>query len=193
MLRTITPPAALPVSLDEARVHLRRDDFDDDTVINTLIAAATAHAQNHVQRRFVTQTVEFVTDGWYGGRIPLPIAPVAAVPTGIVSIKYTDFGDTVNLLDPAAYVAQACGPSVRIIPKFGTVWPIVNPFAAEPIVVRFVVGVAAADVDPNVKAAILLILGHLYENRANVVMGAQGLQAIELPQGAEALLMAEVW
>lgn len=192
MLRTITAAAALPVSLDEARLHLRRDDLDDDTIIQTLLAAATVHAQNLVQRRFVTQVVEFVTDRWCGGRIDLPIAPVDAK-TGIVSIKYFDLSDAEQLLDPSLYVAQARGPSVRIIPRFGTVWPLVNPFAAEPIVIRFTVGDAPADVEPNVKAAILLILGHLYENRANVVMGAQGLQAIELPQGAEPLLMAEVW
>lgn len=40
-------------------------------------------------------------------------------------------------------------------------------------------------INGSVQAAILLMLGHLYANRSDVVVGAQ---AFELPQGAKALL-----
>ena len=39
-LQLITPPAIEPVTLDEARAHLKVDTADDDTLITALIAAA---------------------------------------------------------------------------------------------------------------------------------------------------------
>ena len=192
MLRVVTAADADPISLEEAKAHLRRDDGDDDTIIKLLIPAVTRAAQSRVQRLFVTQTVEFVLTNWCGGCIELPIAPV--VPTGVKSIKYANYFDnTTQTLDPALYVAQTSGHSVRIIQAYGVIWPLVSPFSPEPIVIRFDVGQAPADINANIKAAILLILGHLYENRANVVVDASRVQAIELPQGAESLLLDEIW
>lgn len=190
MLRVITAASTTPVSLDEARVHLRRDDFDDDEAIKAYLAAATAQAQNHVQRRFVTQVLEYVLTSWCRC-IELPVAPVKV--DGVVSIKYVDTAGALQTLDPALYVVRGSGPSVSITTKFGSAWPFVDRDASEPIVIRFTAGDAPENVEPNVKSAIKLILGHLYENRANVMVAAQGLQAIELPQGAEALLAAEIW
>lgn len=190
MLRTIEPAAAAPVSLDEARAHLRRDDYDDDAMIALYVAAATARAEAEVQRRFTRQTVEFVTRSWYGGRLDLPVAPVRS--DDVVSITYIDQADAQQTLDPASYSVRARGPSVRIVPRAGATWPLVSSDAAEPIVIRFTAGDLPAAIAPNVKAAILLIVGHLYENRANVIVN-QAVQAVELPQGARDLLLPELW
>jgi uncharacterized phiE125 gp8 family phage protein len=191
MLRTVTPASADPISLAEAKAHLRIDFADDDDLITALISAATMQAQALVQRRFVTQTVEWVLDGWRP-RICLPIAPVAK--DGVKSIKYIDWVDQQQItLDPSRYVVQTDRDSVSIIPTFATIWPIVFPYSPEPIVIQFDVGVAPADVAPNIKAAVKLIVAHLYENRQSVVVDASRVQAIQLPQGVEALLASELW
>jgi uncharacterized phiE125 gp8 family phage protein len=191
MLRTITPAGAAPVSLDEAKRHLRVDFGDDDALIASLIDAATLRAQALTQRRFVTQTVEWVRTGWEGGRLRLPVAPV--MKDGVDSIAYADLmtGATATL-DPSRYVVRTRGPSVEIIPALGAVWPLVLEAASEPVLVRFTVGAAPADVPANVKAAIQMILAHLYENRQAVVSDGRAAP-VELPQGAEALLMSELW
>ena len=191
MLRTVTKADADPVSLEEAKRHLRVDFDDDDVLIGDLVKAATLQAQSLCQRRFVTQTVEWVLDGWRPRLCP-PIAPVTK--DGVKSITYVDWTtQQPAVLDPSLYVVRTARESVEIYPAFGTIWPLVFPFSPEPVVVKFEVGTAQADVPSNVKAAIKLIVGHLYDNRQSVVVDSSRVQAIELPQGVQSLLLSEDW
>lgn len=88
----------------------------------------------------------------------------------INSIQYIDWiTQTQQTLDPSLYVVQTVGESVAIIPKFGTIWPIVFSFASEPIVINFDAGVDdPADVPANVQAAILAELHHETRSQINV-------------------------
>lgn len=205
MLRTVTPAASDPVLLADAKAQLRVTDTSQDALVTALIAAATLTAQSATQRRFMAQVVEWVLPCWRD-RIELPIAPVIA--TGVVSIKYVDWiTQAQQTLDPSLYVVQTRGASVAIIPKFGTIWPLVFPFAPEPIVIQFNVGDPIGDVPANVKQAILLTVRHLYslgeqnifvkrdvvtgvgERYVQVDPGAVSL----LPDAAAALLLSEQW
>lgn len=161
MLRIVTPPASEPVTLAEAKAQLRITDTSTDTVITGLIPAATRFCQSLVQRVFVAQTLEWVLPCWRPV-IEIPVAPVKAA--DITSINYIDWNSlSPVVLNPSTYVVQTRGDSVRIIPKFGTTWPLVFYSAAEPIVIRFDAGYDdPADLPANVKVAILLQLRHLY-------------------------------
>lgn len=190
MLRTVVAAAATPVSLIDAKQQLYVDHSDEDALIEGMIAAATLHAQSFTQRLFVNQTVEWVLPG-FAPCIKLPVAPVAK--DGIVSIKYIDWTTRAEAeLDAAKYVAQPCGPTLKLFPAFGMTWPLVLAHSAEPVVIRFTVGEAVKDVPANVKTAILMHVAHLYRNRESVVVGQPG-QTVEVPQGALSLLMSEVW
>jgi uncharacterized phiE125 gp8 family phage protein len=193
MLRTITPPSSDPVSLAELKAHLRVDFVDDDALISSLSTVATIHAQNKTQRRFVKQTLELVLQSWADGRIRIPVAPVLL--DGIVSIKYVDFSGVTQTLDPTAYVVKTDGYTVSIIATYGTIWPIVFPFSPEPIVIRFTAGETdPANVAPNIKHAIKMMVGHFYENRNSVVVAESSrANAIAVPQAVDDLLLAEAW
>lgn len=206
MLRIVTPAAADPVTLAEAKAQLRITDTSQDDMITALVSAATISAQSVVQRLFVTQTVEWVLEKW-PACIDIPVAPVA-FDTGIVSVKYIDWTtQTQKTLDPSLYVVKTIGPSVSIIPKFATIWPIVFPYSSEPIVVRFIAGSDVGDVPTNVKQAILLMVRHLYSlgERSPFIkrdrvegIGEKYFQidpgAVDLiPDAAQALLRDEVW
>lgn len=188
MLRTVVAATCAPVALEEAKAHLRSDFEDDDSLITGLIGAATVAAETLVQRRFVEQTVEWVLHHWHGGDIRLPIAPVTK--DGVISVKYIDMSGDEQTLPASHYVVQSWGHSVRIIPSFGTVWPFVLRASPEPIVIRFRVGDSVDKIAPNVKAAIMLTVGHLYQNPASVVVGES---AIDMPQSSQMLLLSEVW
>jgi uncharacterized phiE125 gp8 family phage protein len=161
MLRVITPPASYPVTLDDAKAQLRLSDSSSDVLIQGLIPAATKFCQSLVQRVFVAQTLEWVLPCWRDC-LELPIAPVTA--EQVAWIKYVDWStQQQQTLDPGAYVAQPTSASIRIIPAFGHLWPLVFARSSEPVVIRFDAGYKdAASVPGNVKAAILLMLRHLY-------------------------------
>jgi len=63
-LELISPPAVEPVTLDEAKAHLKVDTTDDDALIATLISAARAKAEWHTGRAFVTQGWTLWLDRW---------------------------------------------------------------------------------------------------------------------------------
>lgn len=191
MLRLITAPTEDLLSLDEAKAHLRVDFNDDDNMIAGMIDAAIIHAQNKVQRRFLTQTLELVLQDWGDGAIKIPVAPVT--PAGIVFIKYVDFSNVTQTLDPSAYVVKTMGYSVAIIARYGTIWPIVFPFSSEPIVVRFTAGTAAADVPINVKHAIKMLVAHFYMQREPVLVSDRRAVVLPVPETVDALLMSEAW
>jgi uncharacterized phiE125 gp8 family phage protein len=207
MLRIVTPPASYPITLDEAKAQLRVADTANDTIIQALIPAATKFCQSLVQKVFVFQTLEWVLPCWREC-LEIPIAPVLAA--DITSIKYVDWNsETLQTLDPSLYVCQTCrGPSVRIVPKFGTCWPLVFTRSPEPIVIRFDAGYEnSADLPVNVKPAILLMLRHLYTlGEANLTLTTDtvigvGSQQFSIPQNIETvipdavrnLMLDEVW
>lgn len=205
MLRIVDKAASDPVSLAEAKAQLRITDTSNDLVIKALIPAATRLVQSLVQRTFVSQTLEWVLPCWRP-RLCIPIAPVAA--DGIASIKYVDWTtQTQQTLSPSLYVVQTAGESVAIIPKFGTIWPLVFSFSPEPIVIQFDAGTDVSDVPPNVKVAIMMLLRHLYtlgENnlmlRRDLVIGI-GEKQFEIrpelvtliPDAVRSLVLSEVW
>ncbi len=61
-LQIVTPPATLPVSLTEAKRHLRVTSSAEDAHINDLLSGAIAWAERESRRRFITQTVTLSMD-----------------------------------------------------------------------------------------------------------------------------------
>src|SRR5262245_61367182 len=82
-LRLLTPPDTPPVSLDEAKAHLRVDHTDDDNYITALIAAATTYLDGWngvLGRAMITQEWELVLDAFpCGDAIEIPLGPLQDV------------------------------------------------------------------------------------------------------------------
>ena len=65
-LQLVTPPAEEPVSLADAKLHLRVDFTDDDALITSLIAAARQAAETLTGRQIVTARWKLVLDSFPG-------------------------------------------------------------------------------------------------------------------------------
>jgi len=81
-LKLTTAPAIEPVTLDEARNHLKIDSSEDNSLISALITTARQLAEKETKRAFITQTWEMYLDE-VGNEIEIPKPPLQS----IVSIK----------------------------------------------------------------------------------------------------------
>lgn len=163
-LQLVTPPAIEPVTLDEAKAHLKVDVSDDDTLIASLIAAARARAEWHTGRAFITQSWLYARDGWPCAPFELPLPPLQSV----TSITVTDTADNATVLDASLYRVDTGANPARIAWKETTLPP-TNLRNLNALEVAFTAGYgdAAADVPEAIRAAILAIVADLYLHRGD--------------------------
>lgn len=182
-----TAPAAEPVDLVEAKLHLRVDINNDDTLIEGYILTARRTSEKISNHKFITQTWDIVMDAFPGGdtfTLPKSLSPLASV----THIKYTDEDDNESTFASSNYVVDTYSDPGRIKLDKDSNWPSDTLIELNGVVVRVVVGYGAEDdVPQEFKQAIMLMVGHWYESRESVVVGA-GMVATELPMGVEALL-----
>ena len=181
-LQIINPPTEEPVSLAEAKAHLRVDFSDDDSLITSLIAAARQAAETLTGRQLTTARWKQVLDGFPGpslmgvpaGRVftlPGHAILIAKVPVqSVVSIDYLDMGSVVQTMAANTYAVDAACEPARITPVFGQIWPIALPQIGA-VSVTFDAGYGpAAAVPEGIKAWIKIRVGSLYANREEVVL-----------------------
>ena len=180
-----TAPAVEPVTRDEAKLHLRVDTdcTADDTFIDALITAARQTAENYTGLALINQTWELTLDQFPVDEITLRPSPLSS----ITSITYQDInGTTTTASGTTLYEADTYAIPGAAALRYGQTWPTARE-VQNSILVTYIAGfgAAAASVPAPIKAAILLLIGHLYEHRESVVIGAA---VTDLPQGFEFLL-----
>ena len=182
----VTAPTIEPMSLAEAKSHLRVDQADDDALIATLIVAAREWIEGQTHRALMQQTWDFTYDrGWplegYKICLRLPLAPAASV----TSVKYIDENGVEQTLSAALYKTVLSGDHPRIERAYQAEWPSPRD-QAETVTVRAVCGYGdqMGDVPQPLRLAIRLLVGHWYEHREAVAIGVPA----EVPLAVEALI-----
>jgi uncharacterized phiE125 gp8 family phage protein len=169
LLRLVTPPTALAVTLDEAKTHLRVEDSESDALIVGYIGAAQDQL-GYVGRAFAPAT--YALDlSFLPFRVELPIAPVRA----ISAVKVTDTSGTETTLSPSLYklfVRTNGIGEVRL--AAGQSWPPMRGDLGSASI-EFTAGYDPDALPPGLRAAILLITGRLFEERSDSTqtMGAR--------------------
>ena len=187
-----TEPSIEPVTLADAKLHLRQDETADDTLISGLISAARRQVEAFLRRPLITTRYRWTLDGFLRSRVPcqdlnslILRTPVGGV-RSVTSIGYRDVSNLPQTLDPANYSVDVSEQPARIAPGYSISWPATFPQMGS-VTIEFVAGYGdnAADVPADIIAALKLILGHLYENREATMMQ---YPIAEIPMGAEHLL-----
>lgn len=191
---------ALPVvSTAEAKLHLRIDHDDEDTLIGDLVAAATEVVEVRSRRQLAGTTRRVELDGFpplergdLDTRIILPRPPLIS----ITHVKYLDAAGVDTTLDAAEYslvlgYGGSEGGRGWVQPAYGKSWPThrVHPGSVR---ITYVCGYGGAtpeagDVPQALRRAILLLVGHWYANREAVIVGTN---ASELPMAVASLIAA---
>jgi uncharacterized phiE125 gp8 family phage protein len=141
----------------------------EDPYLNTLIGVVRHTAENVTKRRLITQTVKIYLDcfprsAWF----ELILPPVQSV----TSLQYVDTNGVTQTLSTDAYQVSLNREIAVIRLNEGYTWPDTDD-VLEGVIVTAVVGYgdARADVPAPIKQAMLLLAGHLYNQRETVVFG----------------------
>lgn len=167
-LKLITAATVLPVDLASAKAHLRVDVADDDTLITSMIWAATQVAEQMTGRALTAQTWELTLDA-FPAALELTRVPVAS----ITSVIYADSTGIQTTLSNTLYALDAADDFglAYVVPVYDGTWPDTRS-EINAVKVRYVAGYAdAASVPEGIKSWIKLQVGMMYVNRESVNVG----------------------
>lgn len=187
-LTLVTQPAVEPVSLAEAKAHLRVDGPDEDGLITALIAAARQAAEAYTRRAFITQTWRLTLDKFPGKAVPwwngvrqgadiaapgdfitLPRPPLRSV----TSLKAYDDADNATTMAASDYYVDTDSEPGRVVLRSGKTWPAVERVAnGVDIVFTAGYGGQAVDVPQAIREGILLHIAAMFEHRGDERMPA---------------------
>lgn len=188
----VTAPAGLPVTLAEAKEHMRVTFSEDDDLITIYLNSAIALVEQILQRKLISQTWKMFLDSW-PGQIKVLFGDLQSV----THIKYTDTDETETTFADTNYDVDVNSIPGRILLKEAKTWPTVTLNATNPVEIQFVTGYgdASTDIPPDIRGAILLTVAHFYENREPVLVSDIKLMTVEdIPWTANTLLQNHrVW
>lgn len=194
-----------PVSLTDAKDHLRVTSTAEDAYIEALITAARQHIEEITRRALITQTWEFNLDDFplsklvdmpwseyleFRNRaILLPRPPLQSV----TSVQYVDSDGSTQTLASSIYRVDTKSEPARLTEAEGETWPTTD-HVTNAVTITYVAGYQpdnssppdeAANVPQPIKHAMKLLIGHWYENREQVNVGNI---VTPMPSAAHALL-----
>jgi uncharacterized phiE125 gp8 family phage protein len=171
-----TAPAIEPVTTAEARRQCHvSDDIGGyhDNKLDQLVTAARLYVERYTNRQLITATWTLVLDRfpmpeWGTGLfspIYVPLAPLQS----ISSITYLDTAGATQTWTSTKYRVSIDREPARIVPAYGEIYPTTRT-TTDTVSIRFVAGYGAttATVPLALRQAILLLVGHWFENREAV-------------------------
>lgn len=192
-LKEVTAPTVEPITLAQAKQHLRiaAADTSEDALITARIIAAREQVEHDTSRLVARATYDLGLDALPAdGIIVPPVAPLSSV----TSLTVYDVDDVGTVIDPAHFFvdADSVPPRVVLFADDESEWsPEAGVRDHRAFVLRFVGGPDEAS--PGVPKAspawavqaIYLLLAHWHDNREAVVVGTI---AAPLPVGYQHII-----
>src|SRR5579871_1194930 len=157
-------PTAEPVSLAEAKAHIRVDITDDDDAITRYIATARRMVERITERQLVTATwlltkdffapIDLLLPRIFGDVVTLPHPPLVEV----LSIQYVDTAGVLQTLASTAYQVDSVNEPARLRPVYGTFWPATR-WQLNAVQVTYNAGYATPIAVTNVGGSVLTAYG----------------------------------
>lgn len=173
-------PAQEPVSLEQAKAHLRVDDDAEDGLIESLVTAARIQIEGVTGRALLEQSWRLVRDDWpANGIVTLPIGPVSAID----EIRTYDSDGEPHVIDLDGVLLDGRASPPRVVLPGNR--PSIRPRLGVEIDYTAGYGNAPEDVPADLVQALLTLVAYWYENRdAVLVVGAAGV----IPSGFDRLV-----
>lgn len=185
-LSLVTAPTVEPLTLAEAKSHLRVDISDDDTLIKSKLKGVRQDLEEKYGVAFISQTWDLYMDSFPGDKLEIAKWPLQSV----THIKYTDEDGDESTFSSDDYLVDIISKPGKVVLKRTASWPSDTLQEVNGVVVRFVAGYgnAGSDVPWPIKQALLLLLGDAYENREDTII-AQGVTIQKQKEAAKVIMM----
>lgn len=184
----VTEPVVEPVTIAEAKVHLRIDAgfTDDDGYLQSLITASRYYVENYVDRTLLRTQLRMKLDLFPAWDLPLPRPPLMADP---VVIQYVP-SDAAGVATFTNFRTDRDATPGVLRPQWNGTWPSCRG-AENDVTISWWAGygTTGADVPVPARHAMLLILSHWYRNREAVSEN----RFAPVPMSAETLLGTVNW
>ena len=168
-LQITTEPLVEPISLIEARLHLRVSTTADDALITQLIRAARIYCENYQGRPYIARTYQMTFDDYFPGLIEPPMPPLCYVN----SITYLDSDGASQTVTATLYTVDTVSEPGRIYEAYDETWPSSVRAVPNTIAVNYVAGYAA-EFTVVVETNVFTVLGRTYTNGDKVRLSNSG-------------------
>ena len=170
----VTAPTAEPVTVEEAKDHLRVTADSEDNYIRGLIKVARSRVETDTKRALVTQTWDEFFDGFPGtDTFELTLPPVAS----ITSVTYLDGDGASQTLGTSVYELDGTQWPGAVRLKWDQDWPVTRSIH-KAVTVRFIAGEAVTAVPESAKHAVKLLIEDMFCNRGPSGEGSLGVHNI---------------
>lgn len=166
-------PVAEPVTLDEAKAHLRVDFSEDDTLIQSQITACREWMEKALNLTMVERTATIYAPH-FAECFQLPYTPLQSVS----SVQYWSYDSPSTLETASTDLYRVDTLNGQVYRAYSEYWP---STAVRHDAVQIAVTVGhppagspldyGANVPESLKAALLLLLGNVYEHREEHITG----------------------
>ncbi len=137
ILKTNKQPVCEPISLVEAKLHLRVDSVTEDALITSLIAAARQWCESYEGSSYIIRDYKLFLDGFYDF-IQLPYGPIISVE----SVQYYDSAGVLQTLAESVYTVDTDSLPGRIYLAYNQFWPATQSIP-KAVIINYTAGVAA--------------------------------------------------
>lgn len=173
-------PTSEPLTLVECKRQCRipLDVSEENGLVEMYLAAARQAFEDYASATAFTSTW-VKTQEAFCDEIELPYGyPLQSVS----SVKYYDTDGTLQTLSTSVYRVDTASNPGRVVLKVDQSWPDIQSERGQAVEVTYVAGWSAVSSIPApIRAGMLLMVNHLYENRGAIQVGI-GVGAVEVPK-----------
>ena len=174
-------PSTTPISVAEAKQHLRVDHDSDNNYIASLISVETKTAEQSLRKALMQQTRRLDVCEFPASEFVLDMPPLNAV----TSLDYTATDGSTATVGSSVYDVDTASVPGRVLLAKDQTWPTPQEETHDAVRLTYTTGVSASSLVPvEYKHAIKLLVERWYEHRGEVAQG----NLKELPHSVDALL-----